>query len=465
VSNAQLDDSLDPEEVRRFELTIIQAIDLYSLLDAESQRLLLELRARDQFLTHLADVVRPGQHLGSYICADSQYEQASQRQLRSVAQFDKSIFTLAFLERWVPVLLHEPEGQQLCDPVQDIRLGRRITARLHTGLSEKSITYVSSELRIFREGLISFRFRFYGDGVGVENMTDVISELRTHARTAASEKLVGILRDLAALCPNPDRLLLRSATQDARSIADTVARFARHHTVLLIEGLQTTDGRPVQTPDLLRGPALIGLLRQTRQAVRYKQELVDGLRKMNVGYKQDEIYITFRGTTVIVLPDHWEPESYLSVYPRELQLIIEYLTAKISYLDVLTYGFEEIEAYSPPELHGETRDLVARVLLLRRVLSLLQESLDVDMLINHYFTRAVVVQFLEQRGATNKLNAVKSRISNLSESLSLIAEFDVTGQSLASSLRQVRVAIWALGVTLMLSLATLVVSILALRNP
>jgi hypothetical protein len=82
--------------------------------------------------------------------------------------------------------------------------------------------------------------------------------------------------------------------------------------------------------------------------------------------------------------------------------------------------------------------------------------------VNHYFTRGVVLQLLEQRGVLNKFNAIRARVANLGQILELMTDYTTAGLSLGASVRQIRVALWALVATLIFSVASLAVAIISL---
>jgi hypothetical protein len=88
-----------------------------------------------------------------------------------------------------------------------------------------------------------------------------------------------------------------------------------------------------------------------------------------------------------------------------------------------------------------------------------EECLDVDFAVNHYFTRSFLMVILDQRGLANKLDSVKRRAGALDEALELLTTASLSKLGVNFSYRQVVVGVSALLATVVFSAASLVISL------
>jgi hypothetical protein len=463
IMTAEISDRI--RGVGPFEALFIHCIDLYALLDSASKSTVRELRASDSVSARLSGVFsQAGVSAGTFHLAKYVQDSVQNRVKFSVETFEKSVPTSMFYEK-VPFLFEEREGQKLSDTTDAIRLGRTFDVKeIFSSTDSVPICYEDCELRIFRDGILSIRFKFSGKAVPIDAFIQLIIELKKLTRTAMLDKTKLIIKEFG----DPRHPFTKTGLRflDSQEIfAQSVylRHFSSDHAVIVMESMLDSDGSSIPVSELESQPGLLGVLRQTHRAIGYKRSLLDDIARYNQGYKSDEIYITLRGTTLIVLPNHWQPHNYLSFYIEDLLLFIEYYVSKITYLDTLALAIEKTEILNEPiENIKVTRDLVNQIISLRRILLLTEENLDVDLLVNHYFTRGVLLQLIEQRGIANKLESIRKRINNMDRILDLIANSSFSQMGVGSGLLQVRIAAMALIATLLFSLLALIFSLIQL---
>jgi|GEM_PF-6816483 len=454
--------------VGRFEIVYLHCIDLYAILDRDSKRKMHDWRANGQVAGRLSEIFSyPEISAGTFYLTEQVVDTARSRMKYTVEHFEKSVASPMFYERALPFLFVEREGQKLSDTSEAVRLGRSFS--LHEICSTDHIckvSYKDCELRLFRDGVLSVRLTFSGEDVPIEHFIELVLELKKLTRTAMLDKVRLIAQDFnRASHPFNGAGLRLIDPQELFEQSLTFRQFSSDHTLTLIESMKDGDGSHIPANELETQPGLLGILRQTQRAIGYKKQMLDVIGQYNQGYKSDEIYVTLRSTTLIVLPKHWNPSDYLSLYMNDLTLLIEYYVSKITYLDILALAIENTELLNEPiENIRVTRDLVSQIVSLRRILLLTEENLDVDLIVNHYFTRGVLLQLIEQRGIANKLDSIRKRINNMDRILDLIANSSFSQIGIGSGLLQVKIAIIALIATLLISVATLTLTLLQFKN-
>ena len=453
------------QSVGKFKLLLFRCIDLYPLLDNVSKEKVQNWRAHAAVYENLSKVLSQLEaSAGTFYLTKQRQEPVHSRMKLSMERFAKSIFTPTFLEKAVPLLFEEREGQKLSDTAYNVRLGRKTSIEdIIPCKSPVDILYDNCELRIFSEGILSIRFQFSGEDVLIDDLISLAIELRQLTHNALSDKVRAIVTDWSNSSHPFSKLGIQFLDpQELFERSILVRRFSSGHAIILLESMKDDEGARIPIADLESQPGLLGVLRQTHRAISYKEQMLNLLKEYNLGYKSDEIYMTLRGTTLIVLPKHWDPHTYLSRYIDDLALFIEYYVSKITYLDILALIIEDVELNEPLDTTKVTSKLVNQIISLRKILILTDESLDVDLLVDHYFTRGVLIQLIEQRGIWNKLDSIKKRISNIDNILELIAQYNLSYMGLASSLRQVKIAIWALLATLVFSIISVILSLMGL---
>lgn len=454
--------------IGKFEIVYLHSIDLFAILDGESKRRLHNWRANGQVADYLSEVFSsPEITAGTFSLSNQIVDTARSRMKYSVEHFEKSVASPMFYERALPFLFGEREGQKLSDTAEAVRLGRKF--QLHEICETEDscgISYKDCELRIFRDGVLSLRMTFAGENLPIEQFIQLVLALKKLTKTAMLDKVRLIAQDFNREDHEFHATGLRLIDQQSlfeQSLA--FRQFSSAHGLIVIESMKDATGTDIPASELETQPGLLGVLRQTQRAIGYKSQMIDGIAQYNQGYKSDEIYITLRSTTLIMLPKHWNPNDYLSLYMNDLTLLIEYYVSKITYLDILALAIENTELLNEPiENIKLTQDLISQIVSLRRILLSTEENLDVDLIVNHYFTRGVLLQLIEQRGIANKLDSIRKRINNMDRILNLIANSSLSHMSVGAGQRQVRVAIIALIAALLLSITNIIVAVMQLLH-
>lgn len=452
--------TVTPELIGKFKFVLIHSIDLYAFLDVESKKeYMVSWRTNNNSLTVLKNYFENStQGLGSYSLTVDKFDISQNRRKISLEQFDKSILTQIFYKKGIPLLFEENEGSKLSSLYDFIKLGKNVSVSELLSIKDNiAIRFDESQLRVFNEGIFSFRLVFSGENMPIETFIALSNRLKQLTKEASFDKLKLILEDLNQKAKFSTLKIKSHLSQDSNIL---FYQFCASHTLLFTDSLKSANLSVVPISQLEYEPNFFGLVRHTTKASEYKPKIIESLSSSIHGYKNDEIYINFRSVTVIVLPNHWNPKDYLSVYLSDLTLLIEYYISKISYLDGLSHSIDELEVdESLPDDATSSKILVEKIIRLRKILLKIEEGVDVDLVINHYFTRNFILQLIEQRGVYNKLDAIKRKTNNLDKIYDLLNQSSTANIGISLESGQLKFAIWGFFAATILSLISLILTL------
>ncbi len=450
-----------PELIGKFKFVLIHSIDLYAFLDTESKKeFMVSWRTNNNSLTVFKEYFdNSTQGLGSFNLTVDKFDISHNRRKISLEHYDKSILTQIFYKKGIPLLFEEKDGSKLSSLYDFIKLGKNIQISELLNIKSKiTIRYDECELRVFNEGIFSFRFEFSGENMPIETFISLSNRLKQLTKEATFDKLKLILDDLSHKAKFSALKIKSHLSQDSNIL---FYQFCASQTLLFTDSLKSTDLTVIPITQLESEPNFFGLVRHTIKASEYKLKIIESLSSSIHGYKNDEIYVNIRSVTVIVLPNHWNPDDYLSVYLSDLTLLIEYYISKISYLDGLSHSIDELEVdESLPDDALTSKYLVEKIIRLRKILLKIEEGVDVDLVINHYFTRNFILQLIEQRGVYNKLDAIKRKTNNLDKIYDLLNQSSTANIGISLESGQLKFAIWGFFAATILSLISLILTLL-----
>lgn len=444
-----------------FRIVVIHALDLASAVSPVLAREVLLTRAqRNPVLPKVTDdSARLWDHgVATYTESTQDLAGGVNRYHLSYNRFNKTVLTPAFVERVRPEVYAEPLGTPITTINSHIRVGEsgRLSQLIPSGSSDLDIVMRRSLLSIYDDGVAVCTSEFTGTEYPIAEFVRLIAGLPALTLAAAAEKLGAVLKA-------SDKTLLSGVSEVTKlegGLSSLLQRFGSSHIIVVSQALRDSDSQPLTHEQIRSDPGLVAVLRRTLAAERYRDQEVKAISEHCLGYKSDELYATLRGTTLVVSPGHWEPDDFLALYIDDLVGLVTYVVSRISFVDFLAHHTHQSAILNA---RGDlSRDeLVEEILLLRRLLLVVDESLASDVWINHYFTRSLIEQLQEQRGLQNKLGALRRRVESLDGILAVMAQRELTGESLKAAVGQLRVAVIAVVVTVVLSVVSLLVALAA----
>ncbi len=402
--------SADPRSIRAARVFYVHALDVSSLVvDAVSELdLLQDLRARHELHRNLHSLWE--RHADF---ADLRHE-IEERSNRAVGQGGKRVWTSVFLDDHTPTNL--PCGDHL--HTDDRRIPRQADLR---SVRQDLAPWVFEDSRsqLSRDGVIvnttGFELR------GSASIESVVRQL-SHLQRAAYENF-----------EHQTRALLAKETPFSRAFGSLKVNLrgeinredVRAHQVLFIR--EVLDGDLVRLePRKLRGSKEIaGLLNRASWYERYNSSYLSQLAAKEIGYRNDEIYLTDRDATLIVLDGFWHDGDPLRHYMGDLLLGIEFHLGKQAFLHGQLEYSKGLYSVDADVANGGS---VSSVLRSRAILSSVYESLNFSVLISHGFTRRFIDGVSNESELDNALNDVQRRISNLSTAVELRAAVEASKQ-------------------------------------
>jgi hypothetical protein len=394
---------------------------------------------------------------------------AAIRNRRGYLEYNKTVLSPAFLSQVKSEVYFEAQDSQFSTATPHVRVGSHFAPSQLVGGATAStanqLTLRQSAFTIYQDAIAVISFEFTADDMEINEFISLIARLSRVSQEAAAEKLASVL----SLSANQISHLASSMSDFAQeALADPAGLLRSYgcmHLFAAAESLLDDDGRRMGFEDLVEDPAaLTGILRCTAVASDYRSEELSEIADLCMGYKNDELYATLRGTSFALVPGHWDSRNFLSLYIEDLCCLVNYIVSRATLLEFTVHQTYLPQSEDLPP-NAPANKLVEDILLLRRLLLLIDGSLDADLWINHYFTRELILQLEHQRGLPNKVAALKRRIDGLDGVLNVIAQSNLANRTMAATLNQLRVAVVALVISAVLAAASVGIGIAELLRP
>ncbi|MGC5318155.1 hypothetical protein ACPXB5_05365 [Micromonospora arida] len=451
----------------RAEVYHILAIDLAELVadPTNDRRLLQRLRATDELFDRLKEAL-----IGQFPQCMAESENIRRRMTESLELRGKAVWTDQFLERFAPIRLPAPQSM-VWNEVATSPNGRLSTdpmSPLHF------VRFIAASMKMFRDGTITYVVRAtletrrsssaggLDDGNGPATITQAIERLDALDRLLVDnfrESLSEFFRSNEVRQAFQKAVSINGAGLELKNISrlsrDDFKRKVKEHRVVFVEkflrsphdkSTSSPPAREVNTQEVplqtvLLSSSLAGLLNTASWYEHYNDRYVESLRLKEIGYRQDEIYLTDRKATVISAPGFWagdlmdqKPPDPLSRYKYDVVLAVEYNIACLAYFSSTLAYFQE-----HPDVHGLENqlpgDALPHVIDGRSILSRIEESLDLSLLVDHGFTRVFIKRLREELGLDTAIGFIRRRVEDTSTSVSLKSSVLAAEQTSKESLQ------------------------------
>jgi hypothetical protein len=448
----------DPDlHAGRIQIFHVLALDISDLAaeKTKGRRALQRLRADDR----LFEIVKKA--LISHVpgCKEARTD-IQQRAKNATGLNGKAVWTEQFLERFAPIILSTPESIS-CDmgkvPARG-RLSNNRDSDLHHVVLEEA------KLQMFRDGTLVFTLKTSFDervaGINgphppasVPAIIDRLAELDSVATAAFHCALDDFLRP-AETRQRLSTTLVEEGYEDIELLdraldRDLLRRKAEKHTVIVIERFYTNDvadldtvnpaedgtqNRIVPLHTVLASSSLAGILNTASWFHSYNSRYVSRLIDKEIGYRDDEIYITDRKATVVSAAGIWDNKDSLSHYIKDVVLTVEYNIALLAYFaSTLAYYQEHQDVRSLEQ--AKPLDALRQVTDGRAILSQMVESLDLTILVDHGFTRLFVERLRAELGFKTAVQFIRQRVEDASTGVGLRSSVDAAENTSKKSLK------------------------------
>lgn len=435
--------------VQRFRLFFTYAIDLGHLLEDQKEvHALQSLRAKDGLNAKLVDLFDNTHATASAF--NNPHLEADALRSRAYAALKhngKAIWSDLFLRQHAPILF---SGSPLCDSPIPIAVAEEVSI---AGVPQ-GIRFKECEFRIFRNGTLCFTYAFMRDStsleMGVDQLIDAIEYLAEQTYAGYIHTVKEIVTSwskskVALVAGQPLRFTPVDQNADAKVRAGTVK-----HSCLFLEGFKENGARLAIT-DSTTKRVLLGVLNRAAWYEKYGDDYLDQAFGKNVGYRNDEVYLTDKDASLVLLADFWTTPS-LNYYSYDLVLSIGLQISRFAHLTfMLQYMQDNPDSRKALQDLGSDR-AVDLVLEARGVMTLVHEAGEVDSLVLHGFTRRFMKQLGEERNIAGIVKSIERRIENINNAIDLKSAVDLGKHSAFTDRRAVKWAIIAVIVSAALSL-------------
>jgi hypothetical protein len=329
----------------------------------------------------------------------------------------KRVWTSVFLDDHTPTNL--PCGDHLV--TDDQRIARHNSLRpVRQDLT--SWTFEDSRSQLSRDGVI---INTTGFELSMSAPIEEVVQQLSHLRRAAYENFKMQTRDLLA---RGKQFTKAFGDLKVNLRGDIKREDVRAHQVLFVREVLDGELSRVEPRKLSRSKEMAGLLNRASWYEKYHASYLSQLATKEIGYRSDEIYLTDRDATLIVLDGFWRDGDPLRHYMGDLLLGIEFHLGKQAFLHGQLEYSKGLYSVGADWANGGS---VSSVLRSRAILSSIYESLNFSVLISHGFTRRFINGVRSESELDNALADVERRISNLSLAVELRAAVDASHQELS----------------------------------
>lgn len=484
------------QRVGRFRLYFSYAIDLAHLLSPTAIELLMQLRARNEVENLLNGVLSSDTSTADHLGLGYFYfPQNKELQIQDFkANIDKqkenggkNIWSTLFLNNYVPYTCDEIGQKELVPQDGDVRGGILPNSQLSQGTlgldldnAYKMVArYIRCQLRVMPDGTLTVTFSFdfddevYGEQLQKLQIDDFI-KLILRLENLTSDAFFYRVRDLTRVAqeqshPFKEATLSFEILSNSSQDKDKVRQVSANHTVIFVEAFYEEDGETeVQHNNIHDARSILGILNQSQWYRNYSDNYVSKILDNDVGYRNDEKYLIDNRTSLIWQAEYWKRDKSARFYEGDLLVLIEFMLSKVAILQFITDYLQADRSFLASfELVSdeETRKLVNRILLARRVLLLIEEAINIEVLVVHGFTRKFLRKFYVERATPNLLQAINQKITHMDNAISLKASYDLTQQGNLLNRRNIFLAFAAIFVSAILAIIQVLVEIYQVFNP
>ncbi len=420
----------DKIAVKRYRFFFIYTIDLgYFLNSNEDIRRLQDLRARDVLYEKLRAIFG-NTHARAFVFKDPnlETERIKARLRAALAKGGKNIWSDLFFKRQVPILFRTEQNMML-SPSNQTGIGRHISDGDISQIKDTGITFDRCEFRIFREGTLSFVYEFSQKNPASRQSIDELITILSKLESDTFKGYLYNIREILQEWQSPSHkfqelnLTLRPLDDETNTVIKTSS--VKHSCVFLEEVVNIETGEAISAENLQNRYFLLGILNKANWYNKYGDKYIDDVFGKNVGYRKDEIYLTDKDSTLVLLSDYWDPDKSLQYYVYDLVLAIQIQLAKLAFLDFFLRHIQT-DPYSKKALiNPSSKEAIKLVLGARNIITILQEATDIDSLIVHGFTRRFIKQLVKERNVLGYLELIERRVANISSAIELKSSIDI----------------------------------------
>jgi hypothetical protein len=374
------------------------------------------------------------------------------RMAESLRLGGKAVWTDQFLDRFAPIRLPTPAN--LTQNERPVTLTHRLSSDRYSPLH--FLRFQDHALKMFRDGTICYTVQ--------TAFEDHLS--RSHGGAAMPPATIGQAIDrlnaLNDMLAENFRIVLSNLIRSRefrRAIADgarydnqelqlmsesdlhtpDLRRRCKVHTAIFVERFfdgeraetitsvtdEAADAAEVDLRNVVASSSLAGLLNTASWYRYYDRRYVQSLRRKEIGYRDDEIYLSDGAATVISAKGFWDegaggthaPDP-LSKYKLDIVLAVQYNVACLAYCGSTLAYYQSHPDVSDLE-NSRPLDALPHVIDGRAILSHLDQTLDLALLVDHGFTRAFIERLRDELHLDTAVAFIRQRVEDGSTSVGL----------------------------------------------
>lgn len=239
---------------------------------------------------------------------------------------------------------------------------------------------------------------------------------------------------------------------------DEFKRKARVHKLLVLGDLYRAGGGGVEltTPSrvaaaaVLDRPEIAGMLNTADWYELYRPEYLENLKKKNIGYRSDEVFLTDRKASLIANENFWNTNNSLNEYRLDILLSIEFYMSRLVQCHSLLQYLQKNEVIRDVT-NIDPAVALDGVVAAGKSAASLSESLDPARLVDHGFTRLFMLRLRSELGIENILDFIGERIDDATKSVQLRSAVTAESHTASRALKIAQASMWLSGAVLALT--------------
>jgi hypothetical protein len=441
-------------KARDLTVSIVTAVDLASLASAcrGCGATVKTKRANEALWPCLDAAAAPGDHGSAWTLERHDWER---RWKDTVRAGGKRVWAPSFADIFSPL---RSNGDHITVSGESVSVGGGLEFAF---APRRKGRLVAVEYRLTRDGVIVGLFDVELEGnYAVPEVIKLLDQLEAAARNTTMEFIVGLLsgafgHKLYSMVGSHDHvrpLVHISAAPDT----------CLTHSLVVIREFVHVDTLAAAPLSLVgRSPELAGIVNRAPWYRAFGVRLAKRLREKEFGYREDEIYIVDRNTTVVVNARFYAADT-LVYYRRELELAVIHCLSRLAIVSELLRSIRiDLRVY--PHAITEPALVLASALEARSTLVQLMESVEIGPLIRQGFLRLFVGRLTTELGLRGMVSTANGWL-DLAERTAMPASLRSAELSVLVGARNNRlqaIAIMIAAVALVLSAALQIFDIMA----
>ena len=265
----------------------------------------------------------------------SEKDEIETRSRLALSNHGKNIWSPLFYNKQVPIIFSSQNNIALSTR-DSTKPSGELNFSDHFRKNDYHFIFNDCNLRIFREGILSFRFEFSQNDcqfqLHIEDFIHILQILEEECLNGYLNRIKNIINNWSNQNHPFNQLMLPLVNSDNLSLLhDVIDAATIKHSCIFLEKLSknNTSNQNPKFACFFENGIIPGILNKSSWFEKYGRRYIRKIKHKNIGYRKDEVYITDKDSSLVILSDYWDDEKPLKEYIKDLMLATEMQLSKV----------------------------------------------------------------------------------------------------------------------------------------